>query len=283
MTGWFKIHRQLLDSPFWTCEPFTRCQAWIDLIGLANHADNFFYVRGIKVDIKRGQCGWSEVALAQRWKWSRTKLRKFLNDLEKEQQIGQQKGNVNQIITIINYDLYQQEEQQTGQQKDSKKTAKRQQKDINKNEDNNKNEENKKNYNTILLSDLEKSDILTEHQKITIEFWKLFKNNILSMGGSVAQIEKSKSAEWVESIRLMMEVDKITIEQLQTAYRCLNPMDKKHSEFWVKTCYSTDNLRKNFNKIIADYGNSKQTRSTGTTNEELAAVIFKHFGDGTGQ
>ena len=123
-------------------------------------------------------------------------------------------------------------------------SVKRQQKDINKNEDNNKNEENKKNYNTILLSDLEKSDILTEHQKITIEFWKLFKNNILSMGGSVAQIEKSKSAKWVESIRLMVEVDKITIEQLQTAYRCLNPMDKKHSEFWVKTCHSTDNLRK---------------------------------------
>jgi hypothetical protein len=145
-----------------------------------------------------------------------------------------------------------------------------------------KKEKEKKKKN-ILLSDLEKSDILTEHQKITIEFWKLFKNNILSMGGSVAQIEKSKSAKWVESIRLMMEVDKITIEQLQTAYRCLNPMDKKHSEFWVKTCHSTDNLRKNFNKIIADYGNSKQTRSTGTTNEELAAVIFKHFGDGTGQ
>jgi len=144
MTGWFKIHRQLLDSPFWTCEPFTRGQAWIDLIGLANHADNFFYVRGIKVDIKRGQCGWSEVALAQRWKWSRTKLRKFLNDLEKEQQIGQQKGNVNQIITIVNYEIYQEKEQQTGQQKDSKKTAKRQQKDTNKNDNNIENENNDK-------------------------------------------------------------------------------------------------------------------------------------------
>ena len=103
------------------------------------------------------------------------------------------------------------------------------------------------------------------------------------MGGSVAQIEKSKSAKWVDNIRLMMEVDKITIEQLQTAYKCLSPQDKKHSEFWVKTCHSTDSLRKNFNKIIADYGNSKQAKSTGTTNEELAAVIFKHFGDGSGQ
>ena len=145
-----------------------------------------------------------------------------------------------------------------------------------------KKEKEKKKKN-ILLSDLEKSEILTQHQKITIEFWKLFINNILSMGGSVAQIEKSKSAKWVDNIRLMMEVDKITIEQLQTAYKCLSPHDKNHSEFWVKTCHSTDSLRKNFNKIIADYGNNKQTKPTGTTNEELAAVIFKHFGDGSGQ
>jgi len=145
MIGWFKIHRQLLDSPLWTCEPFTRGQAWVDLIGLTNHADNYFYCRGIKVDVKRGQCGWSEVALAQRWKWSRSKLRKFLNDLEKEQQIKQQKGNVNQIITIINYEIYQEKEQQTEQQKDNRKTAERQQKDTNKNDNNIKNENNENN------------------------------------------------------------------------------------------------------------------------------------------
>lgn len=145
MIGWFKIHRQLLNSPFWTCEPFTRGQAWVDLIGLTNHADNFFYCRGIKVDVKRGQCGWSEVALAQRWKWSRSKLRKFLNDLEKEQQIKQQKGNVNQIITIINYEIYQEKEQQTEQQKDSRKTTEEQQKDTNKNDNNIKNENNENN------------------------------------------------------------------------------------------------------------------------------------------
>lgn len=154
MQGWFKIHRQLLESPFWTCEPFTRGQAWIDLIGLTNHADNFFYCRGIKVDVKRGQCGWSEVALSQRWKWSRSKLRKFLNDLEKEQQIKQHKNNVNQLITLVNYEIYQEKEQQTEQQKDSRKTTERQQKDTNKNDNNEKNENNEKNIRTnILLSD----------------------------------------------------------------------------------------------------------------------------------
>jgi len=106
----------------WLSEPFTKGQAWVDLIGLATFEYTYFYVRGVKVELERGQVGWSEPKLADRWKWSRTKLRKFLNDLEKEQQIIQQKNNVNQVITIVNYEIYQEKEQQSGQQKDSRKT-----------------------------------------------------------------------------------------------------------------------------------------------------------------
>lgn len=126
MSGWIYLHRKLLDNPFWTCETFTRGQAWVDLLFLANYSDSFFYVRGNKVNVKTGQVAWSEPKLAERWGWSRTKLRKFLNDLEKEQQIIQQKNTITQIITINNYSEYQKKEQQ----KDSRKTAEEQQKDV---------------------------------------------------------------------------------------------------------------------------------------------------------
>lgn len=142
--GWIKLHRKIQDNPLWRCEPFTRGQAWVDLLLLANHNDNFFYKRGVKVDIQRGQVGVSEVGLSDRWKWSRNKVRKFLNDLEKEQQIKQQKTNVTQIVTIINYSQYQEKEQQTEQQKDTKRTAEGQQKDTNKNDKNVKKEKNEK-------------------------------------------------------------------------------------------------------------------------------------------
>jgi hypothetical protein len=122
MEGYYKINRKLLDSLLWLSEPFTRGQAWVDLIGLATYEYTFFYVRGNKVELQRGQVGWSEPKLSERWKWSRTKLRKFLNDLEKEQQIIQQKNTVTQILTIVNYNLYQEKEQQSGQQKDSRST-----------------------------------------------------------------------------------------------------------------------------------------------------------------
>ena len=122
--GWIQLHRKLTDNPLWTCEKFTRGQAWVDLLLLANHCDNYFYKRGVKIDVKRGQVGISEVGLADRWKWSRSKVKKFINDLEKEQQIVQQKSNVTQIVTILNYDVYQTKEQQTVQQKSNKRAAK---------------------------------------------------------------------------------------------------------------------------------------------------------------
>ena len=123
MDGWIKLHRKISENGLWQCEPFTRGQAWVDLLLLAAHQKSFFYVRGIKVNLDRGQLAWGEIKLSERWGWSRTKLRKFLNDMEKEQQIIQQKGNVIQVITIVNYKNYQQSGQQTRQQKDSRSTT----------------------------------------------------------------------------------------------------------------------------------------------------------------
>lgn len=155
--GWISLHRKILDSDLWKCEPFSRGQAWVDLLLLANHEDSFFFKRGVKIDVKRGQLARSEVELADRWKWSRTKVRKFLNDIEKEQQIEQQKTNITQLVTIKNYDYYQKKEQQDGQQKDSRKTAEKQQKDTY-NNDNNVNNENKIIYSAFYDSELEKSN-----------------------------------------------------------------------------------------------------------------------------
>ena len=138
MQGWIKLHRSILENPFWGCEPFARGQAWIDLLLLANYERSFFFKRNVKVEVVRGQVARSEVELADRWKWSRTKVRKFLNDLEKEQQIIQHKTNVTQLITIVNYEKYQQKEQQGIQQKDSSETAEEQQRDILKKDKKNK-------------------------------------------------------------------------------------------------------------------------------------------------
>ena len=125
MEGWIKLHRKLGDQYLWTAEPFTRGQAWVDLVMLASYETSFFYIRGNRVDVQRGQLAWSERKLSFRWKWSRTKIKNFLKDLEKELQISQQKTQLISIITIINYEEYQQKEPQNIPQKDHRKTTER--------------------------------------------------------------------------------------------------------------------------------------------------------------
>ncbi len=118
--GWIKLYRRIHNNPMWQERPFDRARAWVDLILLANHKDGYLRKRGIKIDVKRGQVGWSERALAERWGWSRGKVARFLHELKIEQQIEQQNGpqniNVTSLITITNYDRYQSDEPQNGPQ-----------------------------------------------------------------------------------------------------------------------------------------------------------------------
>jgi len=159
MKGWVKLHRKIQENDFWTCEKFTRGQAWVDLILLCNHQDSFYYKRGVKIDVGRGQLGRSVVELSDRWKWSRSKVNKFLKDLEKEQQIIQQKTNITQLVTLINYDEFQEKEQQTVQQKSSRRAAEVQQKDTYNNDNNDNNE--KKNIKAFDFLEIKK-ELLAE-------------------------------------------------------------------------------------------------------------------------
>lgn len=121
--GYIALWRKLAETDLWFAEPFTRGQAWVDLLLLASHKDTYYYLRGNKIDVKRGEIRRSEQSLSKRWGWSRNKLRRFLKHLETEQQIEQQKCNIINKITIVNYDYWQKTEQQTEQQKDDRKTT----------------------------------------------------------------------------------------------------------------------------------------------------------------
>lgn len=107
MSGWIKLHRKITDNPLYFSEPFNRSMAWIDMILLANHCDNFFFKRGIRVDISIGQIGYDLDTLGKRWKWSRGKVERFMQMLENDKQIVRQKTNVTTLISIVNYKEYQ--------------------------------------------------------------------------------------------------------------------------------------------------------------------------------
>jgi DNA replication protein DnaD len=111
--GYIKLYRQSVDNPLYFAEKFTKWQAWIDLLMIANHTDRDVSVRGVMIIVKRGQALASERFLSDRWRWSRDKVRGFLVYLENKGQILPQKNNVTTLITITNYEKYQSTNQTT--------------------------------------------------------------------------------------------------------------------------------------------------------------------------
>ena len=105
--SWIRLHRKLMDDPLYFAEPFSKMQAWIDLLLLANFADRVTFIRGNRVTIKRGQVAYSREWFSGRWRWSRGKIDRFLDMLERENMIGRQKSAVITCISILNYDTYQ--------------------------------------------------------------------------------------------------------------------------------------------------------------------------------
>lgn len=116
--GWIKVHRKIQDTVGYFAEPFCRNMAWIDLLLLANHDDNFFRFRGIRVDVKRGQTGVNIETFCDRWKWSRGKTERWLKELERDKKIIRQKTNITTLISIINYSQYQDSDKADGKASD---------------------------------------------------------------------------------------------------------------------------------------------------------------------
>lgn len=177
MSGWVKIYRKITDKKGYFAEPFCRNMAWVDLLLLANHDDNFFRVRGVRVDVKRGQVGHGLEKLAERWQWSRGKAERFLNELENESQIVRQKNNVTTLISVCNYQLYQDSDNansKANSKANGQQTVK--QTDINKKEKNEKNEKNEK-KNTGASAGLFAAGeiVLPWNSKVFIESWERWK------------------------------------------------------------------------------------------------------------
>ena len=177
MGSWVKCHRSLAENELWLLEPFTKGQAFWDLVMNANHADGRFICGNEVVKIKRGQYFTSELKLSKRWGWSRNKVRAYLKLLE-SLKMGTAKGTAKgTLITIENYGIYQGKQTDDSttqgttkghgkvQQKDSKKTSKGTQTRRSK-EEPKKNKEELKNlygeYRNVKLSTAEYEKLLNE-------------------------------------------------------------------------------------------------------------------------
>lgn len=107
--GWISVHRKIQNHWIWkTNKPFDKRSAWIDILLLVNHEPGKIYFNNEVVEVDRGEHITSEVKLADRWGWSRTKVRNFLELLEQDKMIKNIKENGKRTrVRVLNYKQYQ--------------------------------------------------------------------------------------------------------------------------------------------------------------------------------
>lgn len=107
MEGWIKLYKQVQDNVLWQDKPFSRGQAWIDLLLMANYADGEMLSKGTIVHIKRGQVFRTQKHLSERWGWSIKKVRGFLLLLEKQKMATVEGIAQGMLITVEKYEFFQ--------------------------------------------------------------------------------------------------------------------------------------------------------------------------------
>ena len=109
--GWIKLYRNIQKNPMWQEKPYSRGQAWVDLILTANSHAGIIRRRGIRINVRRGEIGYSLRELGDRWGWSLGKVQRFFDELKTDTQTDTRNDtenvSVTALIRLINYDKYQ--------------------------------------------------------------------------------------------------------------------------------------------------------------------------------
>lgn len=114
MSGHYRMQRGWMENPAFRHEPYTRAQAWCFLIEKAAWKDRIQAMGNESVSVQRGEYAASLRFLAERWKWSKSKVDTFLNRLESEKMLkrtcsktGTLTGTPLTVISLCNYEKYQ--------------------------------------------------------------------------------------------------------------------------------------------------------------------------------
>jgi len=106
--GWIKLSRKILQSAYYYGERFARPMCWIDLLLTAQwQKSRSFYIRGIQVNVKRGQLAVTLSDLSKRWNLSVNTVRSRLKEMVSDGRIELETNNLITRITILNWERYQ--------------------------------------------------------------------------------------------------------------------------------------------------------------------------------
>jgi hypothetical protein len=247
MNGYIKIYRKILDNPI-VCKDSDYFAVWMYLLLNATHKEYDTIFKGKRITLKKGQLIVGRISLSNQFSTSESKVQRILKTFENEQQIEQQTCNKNRLITITNWELYQDIEQQNEQQVNNKRTTSEQQVNTNKNDKNVKNVINnikeikrKKygEYQKVLLSEEEYQKLLTEYGDNLTNILITYLDEYIEMKGYKAKNHYLCIKKWV-----LKAVQDKHLDMKQKIPNCMQDIKKEEIEL-------TDEQRRELEEIEA--------------------------------
>ena len=228
MKGAIWIHREIQDHQLWRDKPFSKGQAWIDMLLLANYKDNKIIHKNKMVIINRGEFVRSERFLAGRWGWSKSKVHDFLLLLESDEMIAKKSDQKANRISICNYNKYQIIETKKRPVTDQSPTSHRPVTDLNNNIN------NVNNVNNVKEEPLPKNS----HP---LNLSTLLLNLILERNKNFKQPNLN---EWSTHIDRMIRIDRRDPKQIRDVIHWC-----QQDDFWQGNILSTKKLRIQFDQL----------------------------------
>lgn len=135
MEGWISTYRKILENPI-VCKDSDYFAVWMYLLLNATHKESPSIFNKKKIILKKGQLITGRKTIAEKFDISESKVQRILKTFEIEQQIEQQTCSRNRLISIINWNEYQQSEQRIEQPVNNERTTNEQPVNTNNNDNN---------------------------------------------------------------------------------------------------------------------------------------------------
>jgi hypothetical protein len=103
--GWIKLYRSIQKHWIWDNSDYLKW--WIDILMEVNHDETKVLIKNELYICNRGQSVRSVLNWARRWRVDRGKAQRFLMLLEKDQMMTLKSDSRTSILTVCNYDSYQ--------------------------------------------------------------------------------------------------------------------------------------------------------------------------------
>lgn len=223
MSGWVKLHRTIQNSKFGKNPELFHLFAILLL--RANHKDGFTKDGTL---IRAGQFMTSKISLANEFQYSEMKMHRMLSRLISEGQIDASSNTRNTIITIINWEHYQQGDGSIDGQVMLRRGTDDEQVRTNKNANNNKNKNNSspeflviEYYNKVNLRGLRQVD--SNYKEIRARLKEGFSIDDMKVLIDHAAKEWSKDPFWSDKNRPSTLFSGKFDGYLQTARTALKP------------------------------------------------------------